>query len=60
MLKSQVARQLYLTNLIPIKNTSVSTFFFFPQKETLWMRLLKNRIADDSLWTLRYDSRRQR
>ena len=24
------------------------------------MRMLKNRIADDSLWTLRYDSRRQR
>ena len=23
------------------------------------MRMLKNRIADDSLWTLRYDSRRQ-
>jgi hypothetical protein len=60
MLKSQVSRQLYLTNLIPIRNTSVSTFFFFPQKETLCMRLLKNRIADDSLWTLRYDSQRQR
>jgi hypothetical protein len=60
MLKSKVSRQLYLTNLIPIRNTSVSTFFFIPQKETLWMRLLKNRIVDDSLWTLRYDSRRQR
>ena len=60
MLKSKVSRQLYLTNLIPIRNTSVSTFFFIPQKETLWMRLLKNRIADDFLWTLRYDSRRQR
>jgi|GEM_PF-6185324 hypothetical protein len=60
MLKSKVSRQLYLTNLIPIRNTSVSTFFFIPQKETLWMRLLKNRIVDDFLWTLRYDSRRQR
>ena len=60
MLKSKVSRQLYLTNLIPIRNTSVSTFFFIPQKETLWMRLLKKRIVDDFLWTLRYDSRRQR